>query len=249
MITNPANGLGADLIMGAEMSNEGAQTRSSPTLERQSLHDRLIPLLRDMILVGALPPGEALSEAVLCERFGVSRTPLREALKVLASEGLVELRAHRAPLVTPVALEEVRATFVVLAPLEKLAGRLATERATEAEHAALGTFHARMIAAFEAGDRARYLRLNHSFHLQFARFSGNSVLMSTISLLQDRILRARAAANRDLGRWHQSTQEHEALLTAFCHRDSDLVARLLEQHLAQTATAVIAALTQREPSR
>ncbi len=231
------------------MPHQGLQARSGPTLVRQSLHDRLIPPLRDMILVGELLPGEALSEAVLCERFGVSRTPLREALKVLASEGLVKLRAHRAPLVTPVAVEEVRATFVVLAPLEQLAGRLATEHATEAEHTALASFHARMVAVFEAGDRTRYLRLNHGFHLQFARFSGNAVLLSTISSLQDRILRARAAANRDTGRWHQSTQEHEALLTAFCRREADRVTMLLEQHLAQTAAAVIAALSQREANR
>ncbi len=209
---------------------------------RASMHDLLIPRLRAMILAGELPPTAPISELALTRRFGVSRTPLREALKVLAAEGLVVLRAHRSPIVAGVDPAAIAATFETIAPLEALAASLAAERADDAGRAALGALHLRLRALHAAGDRAGYLRGNHEFHLRLAALSGNQVLHATLTDLLGKILRARASANLDRARWRRSGSEHAAVLAAIAARDPARAGAAMEAHSRATATAVLRAL-------
>jgi DNA-binding GntR family transcriptional regulator len=218
-------------------------------LSRASLHDRIITELRDMILHGDLPPGVPFVEAELCARFAVSRTPLREALKVLAAEGLVTLRAHRSPIVAPMDRTEIAEVFAVLATLESMAGRFAAERADAAGEAELAVLHRDMLVAQADGDRPRYFRLNMAFHLAFSRLSGNAVLHVTIAGLQARVTRARATANVSPARWREAADEHGALVTAYATRKPEQVAQLLEAHLQRTADAVLAFLDREERRR
>lgn len=212
-------------------------------LPRRSLHDLIVPRIRTMILSGDLPPTATISEVDLSRLFGVSRTPLREALKVLAAEGLVILRAHRSPVVAGVDATAIAAIFETIAPLEALAGRLATERADEAGRGGLAEMHNRMAGLKQAGDRMGYFHLNRDFHLQFARLAGNPVLHATLSDLLGKTMRARASANLDLARWEQATVEHGEIMAAFVARRPEQVAALLLEHSQRTATAVLGTLT------
>ena len=223
-----------------------APAAASPTvLARRSMHDRLIPLLRDMIEGGELPPGAVISERELCERFGVSRTPLREALKVLASEGLVELRPHRAPLVVDVDLAEIAATFEVMEALEQLAASRACSHATDEQLENLRTMHEELFSLYARRDRSAYYRLNQMIHLEIIQMANNSVLLSTYLNLQTRIARARSLANFDHARWHESVEEHRALLAVLMARDSRAAGNMLADHTARTAFAVLSGLRSR----
>lgn len=211
-------------------------------LPRPSLHEVLLPHLRELILSGDLPPTAPIQEAELSRQLGVSRTPLREALKVLAAEGLVLLRPHRSPMVASVEPGEIAATFETIVPLEALAGRLATERAGEEGRARLAALHARLLALYEAGNRTGYFHLNRDFHLAFAALAANPVLEATLAELLSKLMRARASANLDRARWHQSTIEHATILAAFTAREPERVAALLAEHSSRTAEAVLAQL-------
>ncbi len=230
--------------MSANMPMERTIAPAAPdlALPRTSLHGLIVPRIRAMILSGELPPTAPISEAELSRQFAVSRTPLREALKVLAAEGLVVLRTHRSPMVAGVDPDEIAATFETIAPLEALAGRLATERADTAGRAQLSALHARLLGLHAAGDRTGYFRLNRDFHLQFAVLSGNPVLHATLADLLGKTMRARASANLDRTRWEQATSEHRQILAAFAARQPDRVAALLTEHAQHTAAAVLATL-------
>lgn len=210
---------------------------------RASLHELLLPHLRELILAGDLPPTAPIQEAELSRQLGVSRTPLREALKVLAAEGLVLLRPHRSPIVASVDPGQIAATFETIEPLEALAGRLAAERAGEAGRARLAAMHGRLLALYAAGDRTGYFHLNREFHLEFAALAANPVLQATLADLLGKLMRARASANLDRERWHQSTLEHAAILAAFTAREPEQVGKLLAEHSRRTAAAVLAQLT------
>src|ERR1700737_3739452 len=112
------------------------------------LHQGVLASLRDLIIHNELAPGKRLNERILCERLKVSRTPLREALKVLSHEGLVEILPNRGARVVSLALEDVRHLFEVIAGLEALAGRLACQRITDAEICDLKSIHFQMQASF-----------------------------------------------------------------------------------------------------
>ena len=127
------------------------------TITRTSLHLELVERLQSLIINGGLEPGAKVPEKNLCEQFGVSRTPMREALKVLASDGLVDLKPNRGAWVTLVTTSEVEEVFPVLGALEALAGELACKNITDEEIAAIGTLHDQMVQSY----RDRILSLIH----------------------------------------------------------------------------------------
>src|SRR5437867_7965481 len=129
-----------------EMTDE-AMANIAPSAEpitRRSLHNELVERLRDMIGTGALTSGEKIQEMALCRRFGVSRTPLREALKVLASEGIVTLQPHRGATVASLSAPELEEVFPVMGALESLAGEIACRRITDQEIAEIAALHRTM---------------------------------------------------------------------------------------------------------
>src|SRR5258708_13220975 len=150
-----------------------------PVLQRHSLHDQLVAKLREMILNNELRAGSALPEKMLCESFGVSRTPLREAFKVLASEGLIELRPHRTPRITLIDPDEITAVFEVMVALERLAGLRAASLATPTEIAAVDPMHEQLLALHPDGPRAAYFHMNQQIHAASARLTHNPAPLTT----------------------------------------------------------------------
>jgi len=212
-------------------------------LGRMSLHDLLVVRLREMIVDGELRSGTPLPEQMLCETFGVSRTPLREAFKVLASEGLIELRPNRTPVITPVNCEEISQIFEVMIALDEVASRKAIALATDADIARLDALHAELVSLHVAGERAAYFRLNQKIHTEITSLASNPVLFNTWSALHAKIFRARALANYDPVRWGDSVKEHEAFMTHLRARDADAFARSIAEHTRRTGQAVLSHLT------
>jgi DNA-binding GntR family transcriptional regulator len=205
---------------------------TSKTQNAQTLHHGVLSALRDLIVHGELPPGARLTEAVLCERLKVSRTPLREALKVLSHEGLVEILPNRGARVVRLLLEDVKDLFEVIGALESLAGRLACERINDAEICEIKAIHYQMQAGFIRRDLPEYFRLNQSIHRRIVAAAGNPVLAATHENLNARLLRARYLASQtDQERWAAAMHEHELIIDALNRRAAEEIGRLLQEHL------------------
>jgi DNA-binding GntR family transcriptional regulator len=178
------------------------------------LHEAAIACLRDMIVEGDLAAGERLNEAKLAERLQVSRTPIREAIKLLANEGLVDLLPGRGARVAALPLESVGEMFEVIGGLERHACELAAERMNAQALEALQRKHERMVRHFEAGERRAYFKINHEIHLALVAASGNATLQALHATLIARARRARYAALESPARWSEAMREHEALMRA-----------------------------------
>ncbi len=200
-------------------------------IDRSSLHAEVVSRLRAAIVDGELAPGARINERELCERFGVSRTPLREALKVMASEGLVVLLPNRGARVATLTRADIENTFKVMACLEALSGELACARITDEEIAELRALHYEMLAQHARRDLPAYYRLNERIHHMILMASGNPVLIATHAGLALRIRRARYVADMPHGWWDQAVREHERILDALTRRDGAAIAVLLRQHL------------------
>ncbi|MFK7869355.1 MAG: GntR family transcriptional regulator [Roseobacter sp.] len=214
----------------------------SQTIKRPTLHEELVERLRDLVVDDTLKPGEKVPEKELCLSFGVSRTPLREALKVLASEGLVVLQANRGARVAEVTREEIENTFPVLAVLEQLAGELACENLDEAGVVQIEKRHADMIKAFSVRDRQSYFQANQDIHSALIEGAGNEILASHHRLLASRVRRARFMANLSEERWAQAIEEHEIMMEKLRKRDVSGLGQIMKQHMTNKHLAHIKAL-------
>lgn len=214
--------------------------------QRKTLHDEMVETLRQMILDGDLAPGARIPELAICEQFQVSRTPLREALKVLAAEGLIILMPHRGAVVTMVEVDEVAAAFEVLGHMEILIGQLVVERASDDELQALMKMHLQMVAYHSADDRPAYFHVNQDIHMTLARMTENRVLADTYETLNRKIMRARSVANLDRLRWEESAQEHSAFMEALMRRDRAAFSYLLRDHSERTKASVVGQLIARD---
>ncbi|WP_247657934.1 GntR family transcriptional regulator [Aquabacter sp. L1I39] len=217
-------------------------SEAAQPLSTASLHDQLVVRLRQMVLEGEIAPGSPLPERMLCETFGVSRTPLREAFKVLASEGLMELRPHRTPVVTPVDREEIAAMFQVMVALDHLAADLACRTAGTGDRDRLEEMHAALCAHHRAGARTAYFRQNQDIHAEITRLAGNPVLQANWSALSAKIYRARAQVNYNPRRWEESLAEHEGFMARLRAGDAPGFATAMADHTRRTADAVLASL-------
>ena len=211
-------------------------------IARPSLHDQLTGRLRTLIVEGELAPGTRVPERELCDRFQVSRTPLREALKVLASEGLLELAPNRGARVAQLTVEAVEELFPVMGALEALAGELAARRITTEGLAEVRALHYQMVLHYERGELAPYFRLNQQIHERILDWAGNPTLVTLYRGLAGRIRRARYVANMTRDRWAQAVAEHEEILRALEARDGVALAQVLKRHLRNKCETVIEAL-------
>jgi len=224
---------------------EGSIPDGEPTQRRsrRPLHEEAADRLRDMILEGELAPGERIIEQSLCDRLGLSRTPLREAIKTLTAEGLIALQPNRGATVASLSLEDIEDTFRVIGVLEALAGELACTRLRDDDIAEIRVLHYQMALHRTRGQRLDYFKLNQRIHERIVELSGNKVLMETHQRLGGRIRRHRFAANLAPERWDQAIREHEEMLEALTERDGKRLAEILRRHLdnkraaAETVTA------------
>jgi DNA-binding GntR family transcriptional regulator len=209
-------------------------------LNRASLHHQLVARLREMIQYGELKPGAPLPENSLCGTFGVSRTPLREALKVLASEHLVELRPFRTPRVATIDADDVAAVFEVLVALEQLAAERVCRLISEIELAALEALHEELVRKHAEGHPPSYFLVNQRIHAEIVRLARNPVLQNLWQSLAPKVFRARILMSYDAVRWRESLAEHEALMAALRKRDHTAFVRALAEHNRSAGNAVVA---------
>ena len=204
-----------------------------------SLHAGLLIKVRDHIVEGHVADGVRVPERELCALFGVSRTPLREALKVLAAEGLVELLPNRGARIRPLSEHDVSELFDVVGGLEALAGRLACERITDGEIVEIERLHHEMYAFYLRRDMPAYFELNQDIHRRIVEASRNATLRTVYASLAARVRRVRYGANfaRNRQRWGEAMREHEAILDALQRRAGDELSDILFRHLRNKRAA------------
>ncbi|RAI02390.1 GntR family transcriptional regulator [Acuticoccus sediminis] len=211
-------------------------------LVRPPLSMELAEHIRAMILAGDLKDDEKIPERALCERFGVSRTPLREALKILSTEGFLQLVPNRGARVCGLTVADVEEGFPVLATLESLSGELAARSITDAEIDAIADMNARMRACYEAGDLPGYFALNQAIHLAILEAARNPILSQHHRMLSQRMRGARYVSNISAVRWRQAMDEHDLILEALRARNGEELARILKRHLENKIDTVKATI-------
>lgn len=207
-------------------------------IPRRSLHDEVLGRVRDMIIEGHLAPGDRVNEVVLGQILGVSRTPLREAIKTLASEGLLEAVPARGAVVRSPTLEDVADCLAVLAALEQLAAKLACANASDAGLAEVAALHAAMMQHYAARDRMAYFKLNQAIHSGIARLSGNRTLAELHGITQARMRRVRFLGHEGEKHWAAAVAEHVEMDTALAQRDGSALAEIVGRHLTKALIRV-----------
>jgi DNA-binding GntR family transcriptional regulator len=225
-----------------------AETIADAAREEPSLHGEILARLRDYIVEGNIADGGRVPERQLCTMFGISRTPLREALKVLASEGLVDLLPNRGARVRPLSERELAELFDVMGGLEALAGRLACENITDAEISEIERLHYEMYGFYLHRDMHGYFRINQLIHQKIVEASRNATLLATYANFAGRIRRIRYSANfaRKRERWGEAMREHETILDGLRRRAGSELADTLFRHLRNKQTAAIEYLSEAE---
>ena len=205
------------------------------------LHEEVVSRLREILLEAEIPPGARIPERELCTRLDISRTPLREALKVLAADGLVVLLPHRGSRVAKLTSQDVQHLFEVCQGLEALAGDLACERISDTECAEISAAHHEMVGHHKRGDLIQYYRCNRQIHEAIVRAARNPVLSTLYEFVTARIRRARYVTPMTPASWAIAVHEHEAILNALLRRDGIALAHILRTHLRHKREEVIRA--------
>lgn len=215
------------------------------SIPRTGLHEQVAARLRQMLVEGQVAPGAKLNERELCEALQVSRTPLREAIKRLAAEGLVELVPNRGAIAVSLTEEDVRHTFELMAALEALSGELAAQRITDAEVAELKALHFEMLAAYTRNDLSAYYALNARIHRAINAAARNPVLAQTYDQVNARLQALRFRSNQDGDKWKRAVKEHEQMIDALATRDSAALREVLLTHLYNKRDVVLSQLREK----
>ncbi len=211
-------------------------------ISRLALHDQVAARLRTMLVEGLIQPGAKLNERELCEQLRVSRTPLREAIKLLGSEGLVDLLPNRGAVAVRLNEADVLNTFEVLAGLEGQSGELAAQRITDEELAEVRALHFEMMASYARSDLSNYYRLNALIHAAINAAAKNPVLVKTYTSINARVQSLRFRTNQDATKWKRAIKEHETMIEALTERDAPEMRRVLIEHLNNKRDTVISLL-------
>ncbi len=209
------------------------------SIPRQVLHQEVAVRLRQRIVEGRIAPGAKLNERELSESLQVSRTPLREAIKMLAAEGLVELLPRRGAVVAQLSAQDVADTFELIAGLEGQSGELAAARITPEQLAEVRALHYEMLAAFTRRDLPTYYRLNALIHQQINAAAGNRALTQTWANVNARLQALRFRSNFDEAKWQRAMHEHDRMIELLVARDAPALRALLTQHLLNKRDAVL----------
>jgi DNA-binding GntR family transcriptional regulator len=208
-------------------------------ISRVALHDQVAARLRTMLVEGRIPPGAKLNERTLCEQLRVSRTPLREAIKLLAAEGLVDLLPNRGAVAVKLTETDVLNTFEVLAELEGVSGELAARRISDEQLSELRASHFEMMACFERQELSGYYRLNAQIHTLINDAAANPVLTGAYKSINARVQSLRFRTNQNAAKWKRAIKEHEVMLEALTARDSATMREVLVQHLNNKRDTVL----------
>lgn len=211
-------------------------------IARRTLHDEVVDRLRDLIIQDRLAPGTRINEVQVGALLGVSRTPLREAIKTLAREGLVENVPSRGAIVRRFTEADVVQILEVLKAMEQLAARITCAKTDDRTIAHIHDLHRRMLGFYQSGDRLEYFKLNQAIHTAIVQASGNAALAETHEMLQARIRRVRYTGNQTPSLWAGAVAEHEEMIEALANRDGERLAEVMGRHLDATSIRVRDAL-------
>ena len=209
--------------------------RSAMSLTKRALYEEVAELLRQRIFARELAPGSWIDELRIAEELGISRTPLREALKVLAAEGLVTMKVRRGAYVTEVSEQDLREVYELLALLESDAAGVLCRRATAADLHELQQLHAELEAAATQGapGRERFFELNEAFHRRMLEMAGNRWRGQMVTDLRKVMKLNRHSSLLKTGRIEESLNEHRAILDALLSRDPPMAVNEVRRHFAQ----------------
>jgi len=208
-------------------------------IPRAGLHEQVAQRLRQMLVEGRIAPGAKLNERELCELLQVSRTPLREAIKMLATEGLVELLPNRGAIAVELTETDVLNTFEVIAGLEAQSGELAAQRITDAELAEIQAMHFEMMAAYTRRDLSTYYSINARIHAAINAAAKNPVLTAVYNQVNARLQALRFRSNQDGEKWQRAMKEHEKMIHALAARDPAAMRETLLTHLRNKRDVVL----------
>ncbi|WP_046862947.1 GntR family transcriptional regulator [Microvirga massiliensis] len=211
------------------------------SINRRYLHDEVAERLRELIRAGELEPRARVNELELAERFGISRTPLREAIKILATEGLLDLLPNRGARVASISMEEIEEMVEVVAGLEATAADLACRSITDQEIAAIEEKHRAMVEAWKRQDNTAYFTLNREIHEAIMQASRNATLQGIYANLSGRIQRARYQAHKTPAQWERAVREHDRMLELLRKRDGETLSGVMREHIRGKKAVISAA--------
>ena len=201
---------------------------SALSLAPRALYEEVAELLRQRIFARELEPGSWIDELKLAEEYGISRTPLREALKVLAAEGLVTMKVRRGAYVTEVSEKDLADVYHLLSLLESDAAGVVAQQATDAELAELQALHTALEAA--VGERDRFFALNEQFHMRVLELARNRWREQMVADLRKVMKLNRHNSLLKTGRIEESLAEHRAIVSALTERNAALAVQRMREH-------------------
>jgi DNA-binding GntR family transcriptional regulator len=207
-------------------------------IEKKTLHEEIANNLRELIMSGELQEGDKIKEDALCNSMGISKTPLREALRVLSVEGLIKLVPNRGSFVSTPTFEEIREMFDVMSVLEGICARAAAEKMSAKDLTTLEKLHNKLEKNFKRKAQREYIRINNQYHAFVQELAGNRTLNQIINGLRQKILLYRYQSLNLPERFEQSIQEHRELIEAFRKKDSKKAETLMRRHLKTQCDAL-----------
>ena len=207
-------------------------------IQKKTLHEEIANNLREMIMAGELTEGDKIKEDELCTVMEISKTPLREALRVLSAEGLIRLIPNRGSYVTTPTFEEIKEMFDVMSVLEGVCARTAAKKMSTGDFKKLEEIHHQLEKNFRLKDQKQYIHHNNLYHAFVQELAGNKTLNQIVNGLRQKILLYRFKSLNLFGRFEQSIQEHRELLEAFRNRDAAKAELLMKSHMKKQSEAL-----------
>jgi DNA-binding GntR family transcriptional regulator len=207
-------------------------------IKKKTLHEEIVETLRDMIMTGELKEDEKINENELCVSMGISKTPLREALRVLSAEKIIKLVPNKGSYVSKPTIKEIKEMFDVMSVLEGICARTATEKMTDNDYIRVEKLHEKLEENFQRRDQKNYIKFNNLYHTFLQKLAGNETCNQIINGLRQKILLYRFKSLNLPGRFEKSIQEHRQLLKIFRERDPEKAEILIKAHLKNQSDAV-----------
>jgi DNA-binding GntR family transcriptional regulator len=206
---------------------------------QRTLHQEVTERIREMIRTGVLVRGQKIDEKQISESMGVSRTPVRESLRILHSEGLIDLIPHKGAYLTKPRVEEIQDMFEVISVLEGTCARLAAKKMTEEDLKKLESLHGMLEKHFRKRNHEAYLECNHLLHLRIQQLSGNKVLNDVLTSLRQKELLNRQRQLYYKDRFERSIEEHRDIMEALRKRNPDRADQAMKRHLINQREAMV----------
>lgn len=223
--------------------------KRKPIERHQTLREKILETIREAILRGALKPGEKVAEPELAERFGISRTPIREAFRQLESEGYLTVIPRKGAVVTALSERDVEEFYAIKSVLEGYAARMAATNLSSKDMERLEAINDRLEQLAKDGDVKTFFRVHNEFHELFIRAAGNEKLLELIGHLLMKFNRLRMASLSLPGRMEISVNEHKKILDAFRKNDGERANQLVSKTAAYGGQVLIQSMAQQEGRR